>query len=160
MESDKTPFAAVVLGTCTRPSWAFLFLLFTLVTFLSLHLPSTSVWFLVAVGPEPGPDPSTTCSGFFKDVPPRKLVMSIEDFGGVGDGNTSNTEAFRKAIGYMQRFQNRGGAQLNIPTGTWLTGSFNLTSNFTLFLHRGAVILASQVPILFFEKKIYFICFV
>uniref|UniRef100_A0A453J5M0 Uncharacterized protein n=1 Tax=Aegilops tauschii subsp. strangulata TaxID=200361 RepID=A0A453J5M0_AEGTS len=27
----------------------------------------------------------------------------------------------------------------------WLTGPFNLTSHFTLFLHRGAEILASQV---------------
>lgn len=46
----------------------------------------------------------------------------------------------------MQRFRDRGGSQLNIPNGKWLTGSFNLTSDFTLFLQQGAVILASQVP--------------
>ena len=74
--------------------------------------------------------------------------MSIEDFGGVGDGKTSNTESFRRAIRYMQRFRDRGGSQLNIPKGRWLTGSFNLTSDFTLFLQQGAVILASQVPLL------------
>lgn len=73
--------------------------------------------------------------------------MSITDFGGVGDGTTSNTEAFRKAVLYMQqqRFGESGGSQLNVPRGRWLTGSFNLTSNFTLFLQDGAVILGSQV---------------
>lgn len=71
--------------------------------------------------------------------------MSIKDFGGVGDGETSNTDAFRKALVYMQRFSEKGGAQLNVPEGRWLTGSFNLTSNFTLFLEQGAIILGSQV---------------
>jgi hypothetical protein len=32
-----------------------------------------------------------------------------------------------------------GEARLDVPPGRWLTGSFNLTSRFTLFLHRGAV---------------------
>ena len=146
MESDKTTFAALFLTTLKRPSWALLFLLFTLLTFLSLHLPARPVWLLA--GPHPGPYP-TSCAAFFRDVPPRKVVMSIQDFGGVGDGTTSNTESFRRAVQYMQRFQNRGGGQLNIPAGTWLTGSFNLTSNFTLFLEHGAVILASQVSIIF-----------
>lgn len=71
--------------------------------------------------------------------------MSVLDFGGVGDGKTSNTATFRRAIRYMQRFGDRGGSQLNVPKGRWLTGSFNLTSNFTLFLEDGAVILGSQV---------------
>ncbi|XP_031263326.1 probable polygalacturonase [Pistacia vera] len=70
--------------------------------------------------------------------------MSIKDFGGVGDGKTSNTETFRRAVRYMQGFGDRGGSQLNVPAGTWLTGSFNLTSNFTLFLEKDAVILGSQ----------------
>ncbi|OUZ99446.1 Glycoside hydrolase [Macleaya cordata] len=72
--------------------------------------------------------------------------MSITDFGGVGDGKTSNTEAFRKALQHLKRFEDKGGSQLNIPKGRWVTGSFNLTSNFTLFLEFGAVILGSQNP--------------
>lgn len=72
--------------------------------------------------------------------------MSITEFGGVGDGETSNTEAFRKAVEYLKRFGNKGGSQLNVPKGRWVTGSFNLTSNFTLFLQEGAVILGSQDP--------------
>ncbi|ESW09725.1 hypothetical protein PHAVU_009G151200 [Phaseolus vulgaris] len=143
MESHKTTFPALLLATCKRPSFALIFLLFTLLTFLSLHLPVRPVWLLAAPHPPPHP---TTCAAFFRHGPPRKVVRSIQDFGGVGDGTTSNTESFRRAILYMQRFQNRGGGQLNIPAGTWLTGSFNLTSNFTLFLQHGAVILASQDP--------------
>jgi polygalacturonase len=81
--------------------------------------------------------------------------MSIREFGGVGDGKTSNTETFRKAIRYLQRFGESGGAQLNVPKGRWVTGSFNLTSNFTLFLEEGAVILGSQVFFYF-----YFLFFV
>ncbi|KAL8469924.1 hypothetical protein ACS0TY_032696 [Phlomoides rotata] len=42
------------------------------------------------------------------------------------------------------------GAQLNVPRGKWLTGSFNLTSNFTLFLDDGAFVLGSQVTNLIF----------
>ncbi|KAJ7955159.1 Pectin lyase-like superfamily protein [Quillaja saponaria] len=35
---------------------------------------------------------------------------------------------------------------LYLPQGNWLTGSFNLTSHLTLFLEKGATILASQDP--------------
>lgn len=85
-----------------------------------------------------------SCSDFAGDFPARKIVMSIVDFGGVGDGSTLNTETFRNAVRHFRRFGNEGGSQLNVPKGVWLTGSFNLTSNFTLFLEEGAVILASQ----------------
>ncbi|GAB4847762.1 hypothetical protein Ancab_026824 [Ancistrocladus abbreviatus] len=84
------------------------------------------------------------CSGFFQKTPPRKFVKSMMEFRGVGDEKTLNTQASRKAAQYLKRFQNRGGSQLNAPKGTWVTGSFNLTSNFTLFLEEGALILGSQ----------------
>ncbi|KAJ4955319.1 hypothetical protein NE237_012102 [Protea cynaroides] len=75
----------------------------------------------------------------------RKHSASLTDFGGVGDGKTSNTIAFRKAIEYLKQFESDGGSQLIVPPGKWLSGSFNLTSsNFTLFLHKDAIILASQ----------------
>ena len=84
--------------------------------------------------------------------------MSIAEFGGVGDGKTSNTETFRKAVRYMQGFGHKGGSQLNVPKGKWVTGSFNLTSNFTLFLEEGAVILGSQASkILFNLITVFFI---
>ncbi|KAF4365908.1 hypothetical protein G4B88_008381, partial [Cannabis sativa] len=74
----------------------------------------------------------------------RKHSAVLTEFGGVGDGVTSNTKAFKAAIDHLRPLASDGGAQLIVPPGKWLTGSFNLTSNFTLFLHKDAVILASQ----------------
>nr|GMC98065.1 probable polygalacturonase [Ipomoea batatas] len=69
---------------------------------------------------------------------------SLTDFGGVGDGVTLNTDAFRTAVDFLSGFAPEGGSMLYVPPGKWLTGSFNLTSHFTLFLDQDAVILASQ----------------
>ncbi|PNX59166.1 putative polygalacturonase-like protein, partial [Trifolium pratense] len=66
------------------------------------------------------------------------------DFGAVGDGKTLNTKAFNSAITKLSQYANDGGALLIVPPGKWLTGSFNLTSHFTLFLQKDAVILGSQ----------------
>ncbi|KAG2329585.1 hypothetical protein Bca4012_020863 [Brassica carinata] len=74
----------------------------------------------------------------------RKHTAVLTDFGGVGDGKTSNTKAFRTAISKLSHLASDGGAQLVVPPGKWLTGSFNLTSHFTLFIQKGATILASQ----------------
>ncbi|XP_057957674.1 probable polygalacturonase [Malania oleifera] len=77
---------------------------------------------------------------------PRPHSVSILEFGAVGDGKTLNTIAFQNAIFYLKSFADKGGAQLYVPPGRWLTGSFNLTSHLTLFLERGAIILGSQDP--------------
>ncbi|RDX97846.1 putative polygalacturonase, partial [Mucuna pruriens] len=77
---------------------------------------------------------------------PRPHTVSILEFGAVGDGKTSNTIAFQNAIFYLKSFSDKGGAQLYVPPGTWLTQSFNLTSHLTLFLEKDAVILGSQDP--------------
>lgn len=74
----------------------------------------------------------------------RAHSASLTDFGGVGDGTTSNTKAFQAAIDHLSQFASDGGSQLFVPPGRWLTGSFNLTSHFTLYLHKDAVLLASQ----------------
>ncbi|KAL8141622.1 hypothetical protein V2J09_014654 [Rumex salicifolius] len=62
----------------------------------------------------------------------RKHCASIADFGGVGDGNTSNTKAFAAAVQQLSQYEDDGGAILFVPAGKWLTGSFNVTSHFTL----------------------------
>ncbi|KAJ0986195.1 hypothetical protein J5N97_004551 [Dioscorea zingiberensis] len=84
-----------------------------------------------------------TCSGIVP-MRGRAEVISITDFGGVGDGRTLNTAAFREAIYRIGHLRRRGGSLLYVPAGVWLTGSFNLTSHMTLYLAKGAVIKATQ----------------
>lgn len=67
------------------------------------------------------------------------------DFGGVGDRVTLNTEAFGRAVSAISKLGKRGGAQINMPPGKWLTAPFNLTSHTTLFLAEDAEILGIQV---------------
>ncbi|CAK8534890.1 unnamed protein product [Lathyrus sativus] len=82
--------------------------------------------------------------GVNPSLKPRPHSVSILEFGAVGDGKTLNTLAFQNAIFYLKSFADKGGAQLYVPPGTWLTQSFNLTSHLTLFLEKGAVIVGSQ----------------
>ncbi|XP_071697108.1 probable polygalacturonase [Rutidosis leptorrhynchoides] len=84
-----------------------------------------------------------TCSGMVPMVY-RSDKISISDFGAVGDGTTLNTKAFREAIYRIEHLRRRGGTLLYIPSGVYLTESFNLTSRMTLYLANGAVIKASQ----------------
>ncbi|KAL8150529.1 hypothetical protein V2J09_020337 [Rumex salicifolius] len=81
---------------------------------------------------------------FKRSFKERPHSISISEFGAVGDGKTMNTVAFQNAIFYVKSFADKGGAQLYVPPGRWLTGCLNLTSHLTLFLERGAVILATQ----------------
>ncbi|WJX96440.1 hypothetical protein P8452_77647 [Trifolium repens] len=71
----------------------------------------------------------------------RPVAFNLTDFGGVGDGVTLNTEAFERAVSAISKFGKKGGAQLNVPPGRWLTAPFNLTSHITLFLAQDSVIL-------------------
>lgn len=75
----------------------------------------------------------------------RPHSVSITEFGAVGDGVTLNTKAFQNAIFYLNSFADKGGAKLFVPAGQWLTGSFDLISHLTLWLHKDAVILGSTV---------------
>ena len=91
------------------------------------------------------------CNYTKQTLQPRPHSVSILEFGAVGDGKSLNTIAFQNAIFYLKSFADKGGAQLYVPPGRWLTGSINLTSHLTLFLEKGAIILGSQV--LFFVGK-------
>nr|GMC76158.1 probable polygalacturonase [Ipomoea batatas]GME10691.1 probable polygalacturonase [Ipomoea batatas] len=71
----------------------------------------------------------------------RPVAFNLTDFGGIGDGVTLNTAAFNRAILAISKLGKKGGGQLNVPPGFWLTAPFNLTSHMTLFLAQGAVIL-------------------
>ncbi|KAF3781725.1 putative polygalacturonase [Nymphaea thermarum] len=133
-----------------RSSWAVPLLVLTFLAVLWTHMKGISPFPTWESGGLPDDGRERTCAGFFdrswgEGRQGRRIeVVSVSDFGGVGDGKTLNTEAFRKAIEYLRPFGEKGGSQLNVPRGRWLTGSFNLTSNFTLFLEEGATILGSQ----------------
>lgn len=160
MDSERSIYGAIA-GTFGRPqtasaSTATVLLLFAFVAVASLQIATWTPfprWTSVTGNRPPevsesaaAPDDPRSCGGFFEGgAARRKAVKSIREFGGVGDGKTSETEAFRRAVRHLRRFGESGGSQLNVPRGRWLTGSFNLTSNFTLFLEDGAVLLGSQV---------------
>ncbi|XP_027068208.2 probable polygalacturonase [Coffea arabica] len=71
----------------------------------------------------------------------RPVAFNLTDFGAVGDGVTVNTAAFERAMMAISKRGKKGGGQLNVPPGYWLTAPFNLTSHLTLFLAEGAEIL-------------------
>lgn len=79
----------------------------------------------------------------------RAHNVSIKDFGGVGDGKTSNNRAFHDAIAHLAQFLYWSGGLLYVPAGRWLTGNFNQTSHFTLYLTKDDVVLASKVQVSF-----------
>ena len=64
----------------------------------------------------------------------------IGAYGGRGDGQFDNTEAFNFA---MTRMSERGGGHLVVPRGVWLTGPITFQDNMDLHLQEGAVILFS-----------------
>jgi DNA sulfur modification protein DndE len=66
--------------------------------------------------------------------------FNIQDFGGVGDGKTINTNAFHAVI---QACAATGG-RVVIPQGTFLTGPIQLMSNVDLHVDKGALVLFSK----------------
>ncbi|KAK1299768.1 putative polygalacturonase [Acorus calamus] len=148
----NNPCFNTLWGSLTRPSWALLLSLTTLLglTWL-LQFSSNSSPPPLPPSPSLPPWRSTriatgkTCEGFYRVrvLDRATVVVTVVEFGGVGDGVTSNTEAFRRAV---EAIATSGGGRLVVPKGRWVTGSFNLTSNFTLYLEEGAVILGSQDP--------------
>jgi hypothetical protein len=134
-----------------RPAPLLLLLALLAASYLALaRLPAAAPLSALPPVPPRGEPTSSSCAGFYAGAGAARAVSaSVEDFGAVGDGVTSNTAAFRRAVAELDERAARGGggrgARLEVPPGRWLTGSFNLTSRFTLFLHHGAVILGSQV---------------
>lgn len=68
-------------------------------------------------------------------------VFDITTYGAKGDGKTQNRDAINKAIDAAAA---AGGGIVEVPPGTWVTGSIRLRSNVTLHLERGSVIEASS----------------
>jgi DNA sulfur modification protein DndE len=75
------------------------------------------------------------------DDPHRQRAYTITDFAAQGDGKTSNTDAFKKAIDACAA---AGGGRVVVPAGTFLTGPVELKSHVDLHLDDGAVVLFSR----------------
>jgi polygalacturonase len=70
-------------------------------------------------------------------IPDAKFKLA--DFGGVGDGKSMNSDAFRNAIVAIAK---AGGGHLIVPAGTYRTLPFTLTNRMDLHLEAGATIQA------------------
>jgi len=66
-------------------------------------------------------------------------TFNLADFGGVGDGRTMNTDAFKRALAAVEK---AGGGKLVVPKGVFRTAPFKLCSNLDLHLADGAAIQA------------------
>ncbi|GAA0878918.1 glycoside hydrolase family 28 protein [Algoriphagus jejuensis] len=66
---------------------------------------------------------------------------SIAEYGAVGDGLTKNSAAFKAAI---EEVNQKGGGQVIVPRGIWLTGPITLLSNVNLHLEDGSLIIFSR----------------
>ena len=69
------------------------------------------------------------------------LSVNILDFGGIGDGTSSNNEAFRDAVSFLRQ---RGGGHLTVPAGIWVCESIILGSNIDLYLKDGSSIVSGS----------------
>ena len=76
-------------------------------------------------------------------------AVSVTDFGGVGDGQTLNTEAFRKAISALVK---KGGGRVVVPQGVWLTGPIVLKDNIELHVEKNAIVMFSPDKSLYIDK--------
>ena len=69
-------------------------------------------------------------------------VFDVTAYGAVGDGKTYDTAAIRKAAASL--LARGSGGTLLFPAGkTYLTGSFNLSSNTHVEIQKGATVLGS-----------------
>jgi len=96
---------------------------------------------VATAAPAPGATVDVTAA---EHVQPARPVIpdrtfQLTDFGAVGDGQTLNTGAFKKAIATIEA---AGGGHLIVPAGKFRTLPFTLCSNLDLHLDAGAVIAA------------------
>ncbi len=105
-----------------------------------MNILMTMGWGMILLASVPGGVASADGSEISPRVAaPRipKRVVNLADFGAVGDGLTLNTEAFGKALASLAT---KGGGELVVPPGIWLTGPIQLCSHLNLHLERGALL--------------------
>lgn len=70
----------------------------------------------------------------------ESCIVSVKDFGAVGNGVMKDTKALQAAIDHVSH---EGGGMVTVPEGTYLCGSIWLRSNVELHLDKGATIKGS-----------------
>jgi polygalacturonase len=78
---------------------------------------------------------------FFQSFAQADGIFNIKNYGATGDGHTLDTRGINNAIAACVK---AGGGTVLVPSGTFVTGTFQLFSNVNLFLTPGSVILASE----------------
>lgn len=78
------------------------------------------------------------------EIPANKV--NLKHYDAVGDGKTLVTECINKAISDLSA---KGGGQLVIPKGIWLTGPIELADNIELHLEKNAILYFSP------DKELY-----
>ncbi|MFP5042901.1 glycosyl hydrolase family 28 protein [Parasediminibacterium sp. JCM 36343] len=68
-------------------------------------------------------------------------IINIVKLGAVGDGTTLNTLIIQKAVDSATKI--KGGAIVQVPAGTFLTGGINLKSNVELRIEQNGMLLGS-----------------
>ena len=71
-------------------------------------------------------------------------LINVRDFGAKGDGVTIDSPAIDRAIAAASA---RGGGTVYFPVGVYASYTIHLKSSVTLYLDRGAVLLAASVPL-------------
>ena len=113
---------------------------------LALLLAGSAALLTAAFRPADAPQPTASRVPFegmgAPDLPPvlqpsfKKDTFNLAKYGGVADGQTLNTDAFRKAIEACAA----GGGIVLVPRGLWLTGPITLKNNVNLHLATGALV--------------------
>ena len=91
-------------------------------------------------------DPWSRLPDILKRIKPPKFAdrdFVVTNYGAVGDGKTTCTEAFQKAIAACNK---SGGGRVVVPAGVFLTGPIHLKSKVNLHLTEGATIKFSNDP--------------
>ena len=75
--------------------------------------------------------------------------MNVRDFGAKGDGSHIDSPAIDRAIAFAAE---RGGGTVYVPPGRYASYTIHLKSNITLWLDRGATLLAASVPLTAYQR--------
>ena len=76
-------------------------------------------------------------------MPPTGALINVRDFGATGDGKTIDSAAIDRAIAAAAA---KGGGTVFFPSGVYASHTIHLKSMVTLYLDRGATLLAAPVP--------------